>query len=111
MELASWLLFQVLFVHPFIDGNGCLSRLLWCYSLMLHGRLPFPLLPFPGVGKPYKKYIKCIQRDQDTFSPLNSPCRKIMAMTLISVYKTWQNFVSNLEYEYPEGHRRIISQL
>ena len=43
-QLASWLLFEVISLHPFEDGNGRLCRLLWCYSLMeCHSLLFSPL--------------------------------------------------------------------
>lgn len=45
--LAGWLLYEVLTIHPFEDGNGRISRLLWCYSLLRDG-VPFPVMPFPG---------------------------------------------------------------
>ena len=59
LVLASSLLTDVVSLHPVLDGNGRLSRLLWCYSLMSPG-LPFPVIPFQGKSKAYELYIKCI---------------------------------------------------
>ena len=48
--LAGWLLFELLDIHPFEDGNGRVSRLLWCFSLLRDG-LPFSSHPFSGTQK------------------------------------------------------------
>lgn len=67
-ELASWLHYNVVSLHPFEDGNGRISRLLWCYSLMRDG-LPFPAVLTSGHKKSQKHYVQCLQRDRDrTFS-------------------------------------------
>ncbi len=96
-ELAGWLLMEMLQIHPFEDGNGRLSRLLWCYSLQKDG-LPFPVTPFPGLKKAYKNYIKCIDKDQDCVSPY----KNMTSLTLISITRSWKNFLSNLRRENEE---------
>lgn len=110
-QVASWLLYEVLEIHPFLDGNGRLSRLLWCFSLIKDG-LPFPVIPFPEKSKAYEIYIKCIRKDQDIASSRSDPlCSNLASLTLISVTRTWQNFILNLRSESRESHRQVIEWL
>ena len=107
--LAAWLLHEVLTIHPFEDGNGRISRLLWCYSLLRDGT-PFPVTPFPGQRKAYKKYIACITRDQEI--SLSSPqCKNLSSLTLISVSVTWENFILNLRSEANDKYTEIVKWL
>lgn len=89
-ELASWLHLKIVSLHPFRDGNGRISRLLWCYSLMRHG-LPFPVTPFPGEDKAYEKYIDCIIADAKAKSTKN-----LHSLTVISIIQTWKLFLYEL---------------
>ena len=94
-QLASWLLFEVLSLHPFVDGNGRTCRLLWCGSLMRDG-LPFPLTITSGHKKARKHYVQCIKRDE---RPQSSNQPSLTTLTLVSVMKAWDNFWYNLRYE------------
>ena len=106
-ERASTLLYKFLQIHPFLDGNGRLSRLLWCYSLMNDG-LPFPTVPFPSSDKPYKKYIRCLRKEQNTIQGEdNYKC--ITALTLVSVTQAWKNFLSNMKMEHPKKYKEIFT--
>ena len=108
--LAAWLLYEVLTIHPFMDGNGRVSRLLWCYSLMREG-LPFPVIPFPEHSKAYKKYINCIVKDRNSVQPPPCECKNLTSLTLISITMTWKNFMLNLKSESPEKHAEIVKWL
>ena len=70
-QLASWLFFQVVSLHPFEDGNGRLSRLLWCYSLMRDG-LPFPAVLTSGHRRSQKHLVRCLEHDR-RFSVFDQP--------------------------------------
>ena len=99
-QLASWLLFQIVTLHPFEDGNGRMCRLLWCYSLMKDG-LPFPLTISSGHKKAYKHYVKCIENDARR-SLRNRPADEyghLTTLTVHSVNHAWSNFYNNLEFE------------
>lgn len=99
---AAWLLREVLNIHPFEDGNGHLSRLLWCFSLVYDG-LPFLVTPFPGKHKAYKNYIRCIEKDGygEHYS------KRLYSLTLISVTQSWRNFIGNLKYESSDSYQKI----
>ena len=94
-QLASWLLFEVISLHPFVDGNGRTCRLLWCGSLMRDG-LPFPLTITSGHKRAHKHYVQCIMRDR---RPQCSNQPALTTLTLVSVMKAWDNFWYNLKYE------------
>lgn len=109
MHIAAWLLFELLSIHPFEDGNGRVSRLCWCYSLLRDG-LPFPVTPFPEHKKAYKMYIRCINQDRSI--SLSSECKHLTSLTLISITTTWKNFLVNLRNEIsPERYMEIVTWL
>lgn len=43
IELAAWTHAEFVKIHPFIDGNGRISRLIMNYQLMAHGFLPISI--------------------------------------------------------------------
>ena len=106
-QLASWLLYRIVSLHPFDDGNGRICRLLWCYSLV-HDGLPFPLTLSDGHEKAHVHYVKCIMEDRRKLRPGNP---YLTAITVVSVKEKWENFISNLEFEYPNGYERITQWL
>ena len=92
-ELASWLHYKIVSLHPFIDGNGRISRLLWCYSLMRDG-LPFPALLTSGHKKSQKHLVLCLQRDRDRLLYDDTP--HMATLTVVSVLRTWQEFWNSI---------------
>lgn len=93
-QLASWLLFQVISLHPFEDGNGRLCRLLWCYSLMRDG-LPFPTILTSGHTKAYYHYIRALKKSRRISCKEHSP---LTSLTVLSVYQAWNNFFFNWDH-------------
>ncbi len=94
-QLASWLLFQVISLHPFLDGNGRTCRLLWCASLMKDG-LPFPLTLTSGHKKAHRHYVQCIEKDRRSRTA-DQP--NLTTLTILSVRNSWNNFWFNQKYE------------
>ena len=90
-ELASWLHFNVVTLHPFIDGNGRISRLLWCYSLMRDGQ-PFPTVLTSGYKRSQKHLVRCLKRDRDLLIS-NNP--HLTTLTVVSVNQAWDDFFNN----------------
>lgn len=97
-QLASWLFFQVVSLHPFEDGNGRLSRLLWCYSLMRDG-LPFSPVLTSDHQRSQKHLVWCLERDRRP-NVVKQPY--LTTLTVVSVERVWNNFLYNLDnFELP----------
>ena len=96
-QLASWLLQEVISLHPFEDGNGRLCRLLWCYSLMRDG-LPFPTTLSSGHKKAYRHYIQALKKCQRSSDNGHS---HLTSLTVLSVHNGWSNFFNWDKYEKP----------
>ena len=85
-QLVSWLHYNVVSLHPFEDGNGRLSRLLWCYSLMRDG-LPFPAVLTSGHKQSQSHLVLYLQRDRK-YVIGNHP--HLTTLTVVSVYQAWK---------------------
>ena len=97
-QLASWLFFQVVSLHPFEDGNGRLSRLLWCYSLIRDG-LPFTPVLTSDHQRSQKHLVWCLERDRRP-NVIEQPY--LTTLTVVSVDRVWNNFLYNLDnFELP----------
>ena len=92
-ELASWIHFEVVSLHPFEDGNGRLSRLLWCNSLM-KDRLPFPPVLTSGHKKSQRHLVKCLKKDRDCFYSRHP---HMTTLTVVSVTLAWKEFLSQID--------------
>lgn len=99
-QLASWLFYQVVSLHPFEDGNGRLSRLLWCYSLMRDG-LPFPLVLTSGHRRSQKHLVQCLEQDR-RLSVTGQP--NLTHMTIVSVRNAWNCFLKDFSSETTNNH-------
>ena len=91
LQLASWLFFQVVSLHPFEDGNGRLSRLLWCYSLMRDG-LPFPAVLTSGHRRSQKHLVRCLEHDR-RLSVSDQP--HLTNLSVVSIKQAWDSFLED----------------
>ena len=91
-QLASWLHLEVVTLHPFLDGNGRISRLLWCYSLMRDGQ-PFPTVLTSGHERSQNHLVLCLKRDCNFFVS-NNP--HLTTLTVISVNQAWEDYFKML---------------
>lgn len=92
-QLASWLHFNIVTLHPFLDGNGRISRLLWCYSLMRDGQ-PFPTVLTSGHEESQNHLVLCLKRDGDFFVS-NNP--HLTTLTVVSVNQAWEDYFKMLK--------------
>jgi Fic family protein len=64
VELAAWVHYKIVYIHPFIDGNGRTARLLMNLILIQHGYPPAVIL---NIDR--KKYYRVLkQADKEKYS-------------------------------------------
>jgi Fic family protein len=64
VELAAWFHYKLVYIHPFIDGNGRTARLLMNLILLQHGYPPAVIL---NVDR--KKYYRVLKEaDREKYS-------------------------------------------
>lgn len=56
ISLAAWTHAEFVRIHPFVDGNGRISRLLMNYQLLVSGLLPISITP--AVRLEYFRYLE-----------------------------------------------------
>jgi Fic family protein len=62
VELAAWVHYKLVYIHPFIDGNGRTARLLMNLILLQHGYPPAVILNIDR--KKYYRVLKEADRDK-----------------------------------------------
>ena len=83
LELAAYTHLQIAKVHPFLDGNGRLARLMLNFQLMKAGYLPISL-----PSKYREQYFNCLEE--------------------FKVNKTSQPFMELLEHRLNREYDRLI---
>jgi excisionase family DNA binding protein len=61
VELAAWVHYKIVYIHPFIDGNGRTARLLMNLILIQHGYPPAVILNLDR--KKYYRVLKDADRE------------------------------------------------
>ncbi|EFA86428.1 hypothetical protein PPL_00220 [Heterostelium album PN500] len=91
---ATILKTRFLHIHPFIDGNGRLSRLLMNWVLLSKG-LPFPISLQAGFSYQAKKnYFHCFNA--------NDPTKPLSSLVLESVHTHFCSFFERVKFTKPE---------
>ena len=94
-KCAAWLLFTFVDIHPFVDGNGRLCRLLANYVLSLI--TPFPVSTYSPTGKEgsgRQRYIEAIVECRNSSS--RHPIR-LCEILIDSAWASWTNLFWSLE--------------
>lgn len=88
------LLYEVVTLHPFTNGNGRLCRLLFAAAAMKAG-LPFPAIFAASFGKSAKRrYLQALTQARTN----KDACRKFLYMVALATLSTvMENFVTNVD--------------
>ncbi|XP_020626593.1 uncharacterized protein LOC110063939 [Orbicella faveolata] len=94
-KTCAWLLFELLDLHPFSDGNGRLCRILCSYSLSKLNPFPTPI---------YNVWTDSCKHDyiEALVEARRSPCRHPCALTTMMIecsYYGWESFFKVLDEE------------
>ncbi|XP_071806567.1 uncharacterized protein [Asterias amurensis] len=88
-KISSFFLFEMLDVHPFVDGNGRLCRLLCSY--VLSTCTPFPSTIYNLYSKSSRKdYVRALVEARE--SEDRHPCT-LTTMIIECNYTTWETFI------------------
>jgi len=88
---AAKLFYETLSLHPFINGNGRLCRLLFAYALMKSG-VPFPVSLYTNT-RPQKHYMNAITRVRD-----KGDYSFLLQLILYSLFLARRNYENNCRY-------------
>lgn len=89
VENAASLMLRFVTIHPFVNGNGRMCRLLFAYALLRQG-FPFPVA-ITCPSKPRKRYIEALKRAQQSFHANRTD--HLVALAMHSVVACGANFL------------------
>ena len=102
---VAWLLFELLDLHPFGNGNGRLCRVLCSYILSSYTPFPSPIY-FPCIGNVESDdHSQCPQPCKDVYeqalvdartSDKRHPC-KLLTMIVYCNWKMWKKFMEEIK--------------
>ena len=88
---ATYLFYEMITVHPFLNGNGRICRLLMAWSLMKDG-FPFPVSFSSGHNKCRKHYLHAIDAAR---KPVYGHRGELNTMLLVSMERVFGNYLEN----------------
>ena len=93
-KCAAWLLYEVVSLHPFYDGNGRICRLLGNYVLSLITPFPVTIYHADSVGRNKDDYIKAIVHCREN---LKEGLGQLASMLIEGAYIGWKELFQYLE--------------
>lgn len=93
IDLASYLFYEMISIHPFTNGNGRLSRLFMAWSLMRDG-LPFPICFSSGHRSRRNHYMHAITSARSVDGGNRAELNVIL---IASVERTLANYADHVK--------------
>lgn len=91
VSAATYLFYEMITVHPFLNGNGRMCRLLLAWSLLKDG-FPFPVSLSSGHSKQRNHYIHAITTAR---KPVFGHRGELNATLLVSMERVFGNYLEN----------------
>jgi Fic family protein len=90
VQRASYLLYELLTIHPFKNGNGRLARLMLSWSLRRDG-FPFAVALSSGHRAARAHYLHAIERARGNVCGAHKTLAELNAMVLVSLSRVFAN--------------------
>jgi Fic family protein len=90
VQRASYLLYELLTIHPFMNGNGRLARLMLSWSLRRDG-FPFAVALSSGHRAARAHYLHAIERARGNVCGAHKALAELNAMVLVSLSRVFAN--------------------
>ncbi|MEW5319138.1 MAG: hypothetical protein WDW38_010308 [Sanguina aurantia] len=103
-EGAAWLSYEFVSIHPFVDGNGRMCRMLLNVAL-LRSDVPFPVaLGFSSSHKRAKaQYMQCIKNARAR----EGLTTRLAFVVLCAFRDVAASFLENVRVAYPEEYKAM----
>lgn len=101
VQRASYLLYEVLSIHPFRNGNGRIARLFLSWSLMRDG-FPFAVPVSSGHKQSQSHYLHAVDRARGQVYGATPTLAEINAIVLVSLVRVMDNFDQQVAEKYLE---------
>lgn len=88
-KCASYLLFNLISLHPFSDGNGRLCRTLASYAMFTHCPFPSPICDILINNNSQNNFIRAIVRARE-----NGNLAELCLLVIKSNWSSWKTFLS-----------------
>jgi Fic family protein len=94
VQRAAWLLYQLLSIHPFKNGNGRLARLFASWSLVRDG-YPFAVALSSGHRSARRHYLHAIDRARGFVYGAKQTLAELNAVVLVSLARVFANLLDS----------------
>lgn len=96
VDLAAYLFYEMVTIHPFTNGNGRLSRLFLAWSMMRDG-LPFPICFSSGHHRRRNHYMHAIASARTLDGGNRAELNVIL---IVSIERTLANYADHIEVSH-----------
>jgi fido (protein-threonine AMPylation protein) len=106
IQRASFLLYELITIHPFMNGNGRLCRLLLAWSLVRDG-LPFPIALSSNHKATRRHYLHAIERARGNIVGVQQTLAHLNVLIIVSLHRSMKNLATAVRLSSETAYRPI----